>query len=82
MVLGSVKDEKTFFTMKFMKSKFYNCLTIRPSGQNVCVKLLQAKMFSPFRLQFGSGGRKMEINRSKVYRNMVVVVVWFALFIF
>jgi hypothetical protein len=43
MVLGSVKDEKNFSTMKFMKSKFCNCLTIRPGGQNVCAKILQVK---------------------------------------
>jgi hypothetical protein len=43
VVLGSVKNEKNFSTMKFMKSKFCNCLTILPSGQNVCSKILQAK---------------------------------------
>jgi hypothetical protein len=43
MVLGSVEDEKSFSTMKFMKSKFCKCLTICPSDQNVCAKILQAK---------------------------------------
>jgi hypothetical protein len=38
-ILGSVEDEKNFSTMKFMKSKFCNCLTICPSGQNVVQKI-------------------------------------------
>jgi hypothetical protein len=56
VVLGSVENEKSFSTMKFMKSKFCNCLIILSSGQNVCAKILQAKMGSPSKLQFGSEG--------------------------
>jgi hypothetical protein len=55
MVLGNVKDDKSFSTIKFMKSKFCNCLIICPSGQNVCAKILQAKCVPLLNCNLGVG---------------------------
>ncbi len=55
MELGSVENEKSLFTMKFMKSKFCNCLTIHPGVQNVCAKIVQAKCIPLLDCNLGVG---------------------------
>jgi hypothetical protein len=47
MVLGSFEDEKNFSTMKFMKSKFCNCLIIRQVVKMFVQKFYKLNVF-PF----------------------------------
>jgi hypothetical protein len=59
MVLGSVEEEKTFSTLNFMKSKFYNCcighldLVVRMFAQ----KNYKLKMF-PFYIVIQKWGKE------------------------